>query len=154
MLFEVYVLNSGSDFNHSCQTREKVKTVHCNKVAQLKMSTVSAQVPVSLLFLASSLTEFALNKKGWNTYGCRSINSPHNLLISPWFLSQTFPVTLYGNSSIKANAISTYNDLPLPKEYYTRETMILNKFLHSEYARNGFRDLMPLTILETLAQVM
>ena len=57
------MLNSGSELNHSCQTRKKVKTVHCNKVAQLKMSTGSAQVPVSLLFLTSSLTEFALNKK-------------------------------------------------------------------------------------------
>ena len=64
MLFEVQVLNSGSNFNHCCLTREKVKTVHCNKVAHLKMSTVSARVPVSLLFLTCSLTEFALNKNG------------------------------------------------------------------------------------------
>ena len=63
--------------------------------------------------------------------------------ISPLFLSQTFSVTPHGNSYIKAIAIFTYNDLPLPKGYYTRETMILNKLLCSEYTRNGFRGLMP-----------
>ena len=63
-VIEVQVLNSGSDFNHCCQTRKKVKTVRCNKVGQLKISTVSARVPISLLFLRCSLTEFALNKKG------------------------------------------------------------------------------------------
>ena len=92
------LLNSSSNFNHCCLTREKVKAVHCNKVAQLKMSTVSARVPASLLLLACSLSEFTLNKKGWNTYGCRSINSPHNLLISPYDWTISFSITPHGNN--------------------------------------------------------
>ena len=63
----------------------------------------------------------------------------------PYFpmISITFSVTLHGNSSIKAIAIFTYNDLSLFPRANTRETMILNKFLHSEYTRNWFHALLP-----------
>ena len=66
---------------------EKVQIGRFRSDAQLNMSTVSAQVPVILLFLTCSSTEFEAKRSGSKTFGFFSIKLELSLRISSCFLS-------------------------------------------------------------------
>ena len=68
---------------------EKVQIGRSRSDAQLKMSTVSAQVPVILLFLTWSSTEFEEKSSGSNTFGFLFIKRELKLRISSCFSSLT-----------------------------------------------------------------
>jgi len=58
------VIISGLKVNHFFFDIKKVQIGHLSSDTQLNMSTVSAQVPVIMLFLTCSFTEFEENDSG------------------------------------------------------------------------------------------
>ena len=78
-----------SKLYHIFYNDEKVQMGHSRSDAQLKMSTVSTQVPVILLFLTWSSMESKEKSSGSNTFGFLSIKLELDLQISSCFSSLT-----------------------------------------------------------------
>ena len=83
---------------------EKVQIGRLRNDAPLKMSTVSTQVPVILLFLTWSSTKFEQKSSGSNTFGFLSVKLELNVRISSCF-------SLLISSFQRAISISSDNDL-------------------------------------------
>ena len=63
------VIIIGLKVNHFFCDVAKVQIGRFSSDGQLNMSTVSAQMPVILLFLSCSFTEFEEKSSGWKTFG-------------------------------------------------------------------------------------
>ena len=96
----------GSKLYHVFCDDKKVQMGRSRSDAQLKMSTVSAQVPVILLFLTWSSTEFEEKSSGSNTFGFLSIKLELNLRISSCYFI-TYFIIPEGNCLVKTISISS-----------------------------------------------